>query len=103
MTLWNKLLVMAVALGVSDKVLRELADAVPRDVREDYYGGYYYPIYWWCYPHGHLDSPTDSMRAVQAASVAALASSLDTSGSGMGGGFSIGGGGGVGGGGGGTF
>ena len=102
-TLWNKLLVMAVALGVSDKVLRELADAVPRDVREDYYGGYYYPIYWWCYPHGHLDSPTDSMRAVQAASVAALASSLDTSGSGMGGGFSIGGGGGVGGGGGGTF
>ena len=78
--LWNKLLVMAVALGVSDEVLRQLADAVPRELREDLYGGYYYPVYWWCYPYGRLNSPTDSMRSVQAASLAALASSLDTSG-----------------------
>ena len=40
--LWNKLLVMAVAFGVSDEVLRELADAVPRDVRGDDVTGYIY-------------------------------------------------------------
>lgn len=32
--LWNKLLVMGVALGVSKEVLRQLAEAVPPEVRE---------------------------------------------------------------------
>ena len=103
LVLWNKLLVMAVALGVSDEVLRQLADAVPRDLREDAYGGYYYPIYWWCYPHGRLHAPTHEMNEVQTASMAEVATSLDSSGAGTGGGFSVGGSGGVGGGGGGTF
>lgn len=102
--LWNKLLVMAVALGVSDKVLRDLADAVPQDKRQDELGGYYYPVYWWCYPHGHLDSPAREMSSTYgAASAAVLAASADSSSGGFGGGFSGGGGGGVGGGGGGTF
>ena len=102
--LWNKLLVMAVALGVSDRVLRDLADAVPQDLREDELGGYYYPVYWWCYPHGHLNSPAREMSSNYGAiSAAALAASADSSSGGFGGGFSGGGGGGVGGGGGGTF
>ena len=45
--LWNKMLVLAVAFGVSDEVLRQLADAVPRELREDENGMYYYPSYWW--------------------------------------------------------
>ena len=53
---------------MSDEVLRQLADAVPRDLREDAYGGYYYPIYWWCYPHGRLHAPTHEMNEVQTAS-----------------------------------
>lgn len=102
--LWNKLLVMAVALGVSDTVLRDLADAVPQDVRQDELGGYYYPVYWWCYPHGRLGSPTKEMSSTYgAASAAVLAASANSSSGGFGGGFSGGGGGGVGGGGGGTF
>lgn len=102
--LWNKLLVMAVALGVSDKVLRDLADAVPRDMRQDEPGGFYYPVYWWCYPHGSLGSPTRDLSSTYGAiSAAALAASANSSSGGFGGGFSGGGGGGVGGGGGGTF
>lgn len=101
--LWNKLLVMAVALGVSDEVLRRLADAVPHDLRGDEEMGYYYPIYWWCYPHGSLGTPASEMHTAYHASVSELASSASSSGGGFGGGFSGGGGGGVGGGGGGTF
>ncbi len=103
LVLWNKLMVMAVALGVSKKTLRELADAVPRAVRErdDFYD--YYPVYWWCYPHAGLHEPASNLGAAYNSSVAALAASSDSSGDGFGGGFSGGGGGGVGGGGGGTF
>ncbi len=43
--LWNKMLVLAVAFGVSDEVLRQLADAVPVDRRVDENGMYYYPSY----------------------------------------------------------
>lgn len=103
LVLWNKLLVMAVALGVSDEVLRKLADAVPRDLREDEFGGYYYPVYWWCYPHVGLGSPAHEMQGVHQATISELAASLDSSSGGFGGGFSGGGGGGVGGGGGGSF
>ena len=101
--LWNKLLVMAVAFGVSDEVLRELADAVPRDVRGDDATGYIYPVYWWCYPHGRLGSPTSSLDHAYRETVAQVAESANSSGAGFGGGFSGGGGGGTGGGGGGTF
>ena len=101
--LWNKLMVMGVALGVSKKTLRELADAVPPAVRnaEGFYD--YYPVYWWCYSDPALDAPTDSIGKVYHDSVAAVAASGSSSGGGGGGGFSGGGGGGVGGGGGGTF
>ena len=101
--LWNKLMVMAVALGVSKKTLKELADAVPAEIREsgDFYD--YYPVYWWCHSHGDLDMPTSSIGSAYRDNIATLASSSNSSVGGFGGGFSGGGGGGVGGGGGGTF
>ena len=103
LVLWNKLMVMGVALGVSKKTLRELADAVPPAVRnaEGFYD--YYPVYWWCYSDPALDAPTDSIGRVYHNSVSAVAASESSSGGGGGGGFSGGGGGGCGGGGGGTF
>lgn len=101
--LWNKMLVLAAAFGVSDEVLRRLADAVPEDARVDESGVYYYPSYWWYYRHGSLGSPMSEMHDAYQATVSELASSADSSGSGFGGGFSGGGGGGVGGGGGGSF
>lgn len=103
LVLWNKLLVMGVALGVSKEVLRQLAEAVPPEVREA--DGFYdnYPCYWWYYHHYGTESPLDSFNDVYHESIRELASSSDSSGGGGGGGFSGGGGGGVGGGGGGTF
>ena len=101
--LWNKLLVMAVALGVSEEVLRQLADAVPDSMRGDEDSGYVYPVYWWCYRHHGMVSPAASLHQAYTASASALAASSNSSGGGFGGGFSGGGGGGVGGGGGGTF
>ena len=101
--LWNRLLVMAVALGVSEEVLRQLADAVPDAMRGTEDGGYYYPVYWWCYGHHGMISPAASLHQAYTASASALAASSNSSAGGFGGGFSGGGGGGVGGGGGGTF
>ena len=101
--LWNKLLVLAVALGVSDRVLEELAAATPREFEDDYVGGYYYPAWWWVRSHGSLGSPANTLNTVSPLSLAQIASSSDSSGGGFGGGFSGGGGGGAGGGGGGTF
>lgn len=100
---WNKLLVMGVALGVSKEVLRQLAEAVPPEVREA--DGFYdnYPCYWWYYHHYGTESPLDSFNDVYHETIRELASSSDSSSGGGGGGFSGGGGGGVGGGGGGTF
>lgn len=101
--LWNKLLVMGVALGVSKEVLRQLAEAVPADLRnsDDFYDNY--PCYWWYYHHCGNESPLDSFNDVYHETIRELASSSDSSSGGSGGGFSGGGGGGVGGGGGGTF
>lgn len=101
--LWNKLMVMAVALGVSKETLRQLADAVPPEVRDrdDFYD--YYPVYWWCYGYDDMDAPVDSLHQAYHESIAELASSSNSSIGGIGGGFSGGGGGGIGGGGGGTF
>ena len=103
LVLWNKLLVMGAALGVSKEVLRQLAEAVPPEVREA--DGFYdnYPCYWWYYHHYGNESPMDSFDGVYHESIRELASSSDSSGGGGGGGFSGGGGGGAGGGGGGTF
>ena len=101
--LWNKLLVMAVALGVSDKVLRDLATWSCGICAKTSWA-VTYPVYWWCYPHGSLGSPTRDLSSTYGAiSTAALAASANSSSGGFGGGFSGGGGGGVGGGGGGTF
>ena len=101
--LWNKLLVMGVALGVSKEVLRQLAEAVPADLRnsDDFYDNY--PCYWWYYHHYGNESPLDSFNDVYHETIRELASSSDSSSGGSGGGFSGGGGGGAGGGGGGTF
>lgn len=97
--LWNKLLVMGVALGVSKEVLRQLAEAVPADLRnsDDFYDNY--PCYWWYYHHYGNESPLDSFNDVYYETIRELASSSDSSSGGSGGGFSGGGGGGVGGGG----
>ena len=102
--LWDKMLVLAVAFGVSDKVLEDLANAVPRKTADlERETGCYYGMYWWCYGyHGHA-SPAHEMRDSYRLTVSNVAASLDSSGSGFGSGFSGGGGGGVGGGGGGTF
>ncbi len=96
LVLWNKLMVMAVALGVSKKTLRELANAVPASIRnrDDFYT--YYPLYWWCYGHGDSRAPVNQLGS-------AYHSAHASSSEGSGGGFSGGGGGGVGGGGGGSF
>lgn len=103
LVLWNKLLVMGVALGVSKEVLRQLAETVPADLRnsDDFYDNY--PCYWWYYHHYGNESPLDSFNDVYHETIRELASSSDSSSGGGGGGFSGGGGGGVGGGGGGTF
>ena len=100
--LWNRLLVMAVVLGVADEVIEQLKVALP-EVLDD---PYFMPTYGWYLWHGSayrsaaavLGEGFDSAHHV---STAALASSSDSSGGGGGGGFSGGGGGGFGGGGGG--
>ena len=86
LVLWNKLLVMGVALGVSKEVLRQLAEAVPPEVREA--DGFYdnYPCYWWYYHHYGIESPLDSFDDVYHESIRELASSSDSSGGGGGGG-----------------
>lgn len=101
--LWSKMLVLAAAFGVSEEVLRRLADSVPANRRMDEDGMYYYPSYWWYYSHGNLHPPMGDLHDAYQATVSELSSSSNSSGSGFGGGFSGGGGGGVGGGGGGTF
>ena len=97
--LWNRLLVMAVALGVADKVIEQLKVAMPELIDDPDF----MPIYYWYYiGQPGVGSPADVFSgAIHDASVAAIANSVDASGSGGGGGFSSGGGGGFGGGGGG--
>lgn len=104
--LWNKLLVMAVVLGVADEVIEQLRVAAPQLLEEPEIA----PIYgWYMYQPGMHSAHEDfSSRAeeahrssVHALTNADIASSSWSSGSGGGGGFSVGGGGGFGGGGGG--
>ena len=100
--LWNRLLVMAVALGVADKVIDQLKVAMPELLKDPQF----MPVYsWYYYGNGMrtnaIESVTKSVTAAHSVSTAALASSNSSSGGGFGGGFSGGGGGGFGGGGGG--
>lgn len=99
--LWNRLLVMAVALGVSEEVLKQLEMYYPQILEDPYIRSTYY----WYYSDAMLGSPMDAftgaMAAAHSVSEAQLASSDWSSGGGGGGGFSGGGGGGFGGGGGG--
>lgn len=99
--LWNRLLVMAVVLGVADRVIDQLKVAAPEMLQSDAMA----PVYGWYYFGGPGPSPLhvvgDSFEAAHSVSTAALAQSSMASASGGGGGFSGGGGGGFGGGGGG--
>lgn len=97
--LWNRLLVMAVALGVADEVIEQLKMVKPEIIDNPDF----MPVYYWYYVgRSDMASPADVFTsAVHEASVAAIARSSDSSGGGFGGGFSSGGGGGFGGGGGG--
>ena len=95
--LWNKLLVMAVALGVSEKVIEQLKVSCP-EILEDprimpVYGWYYYGD---SFGHGNAISAVGStVASSHAVSTASLASSSNSSGGGFGGGASFGGGGGL--------
>lgn len=100
--LWNRLLVMAVVLGVADKVIDQLRATMP-EILDDpgfmpTYGWYYYG---WHNGSTPADAFSKSLDSAHHVSQAALAASSDSSGGGGGGGFSGGGGGGFGGGGGG--
>lgn len=99
--LWNRLLVMAVILGVADEVIKQLQVAAPELLSDPAVA----PVYGWYYYGGVYGAPAHAFdSAVSSAhqvSTAALASSSMSSGGGFGGGFSGGGGGGFGGGGGG--
>ena len=98
--LWNRLLVMAVVLGVADEVVKQLKMIAPEllesQALSSTYGWYYVG------PHGRpYESFNTNYASAHHVSSAALASSSSSSGGGGGGGFSGGGGGGFGGGGGG--
>ncbi len=101
--LWNRLLVMAVVLGVSKEVIRQLKVALPQVVEDPSLMS----TYGWCYYDGRYSSRapsavfTKGFESAHHVSEAALAASSDSSSGGGGGGFSSGGGGGFGGGGGG--
>lgn len=99
--LWNRLLVMAVVLGVADEVIDQLRVAAPELLDDPGF----MPTYIWWSSHGSMGSPASAFGAAAAssyqASTAAVAASSSSSGGGGGGGFSGGGGGGFGGGGGG--
>lgn len=100
--LWNRLLVMAVVLGVADKVIEQLRATMPQVLDDpalmSTYGWYYYG---WHEGRAPADVFAKSLDSAHHVSQAALAASSDSSGGGGGGGFSGGGGGGFGGGGGG--
>jgi uncharacterized membrane protein len=100
--LWNRLLVMAVVLGVSKEVVKQLEVVCPELLDDPYF----MPCYCWCcYGPDRHEPPcaafASGMASAHQVSESALAASSDSSGAGAGGGFSGGGGGGFGGGGGG--
>jgi uncharacterized membrane protein len=104
--LWDHLLIMAVALGVSKEVIEQLKVACPQffDETGDFgvVGGYYFSSYIWFAGGGPMryGFPADTFSSALSSAVN-VATSHNSSGFGGGGGFSGGGGGGFGGGGGG--
>ena len=98
--LWNRLLVMAVVLGVSDEVIRQLRVEAPQ-VLDDPYLASTYGWYYASSARSPVSSFTEAASSAHSVGAAKLAASSDSSGGGGGGGFSGGGGGGFGGGGGG--
>ncbi len=104
--LWNRLLVMAVVLGVSKEVVDQLKVACPQffDESGDFgaLGGYYFSSYIWFASGGPVQGglPAETFSSALSSAVH-VATSSNSSGFGGGGGFSGGGGGGFGGGGGG--
>ena len=99
--LWNRLLVMAVALGVSEEVIKQLKIVAPEILNDPYM----HSMYYWYFMDSRLGTPASAfagaMQEAHSVSQAALSESSFSSGGGGGGGFSGGGGGGFGGGGGG--
>jgi uncharacterized membrane protein len=101
LTLWGKLLVYAIPLGVADEVMRNLDAKLSAAEIEQLSGGYYPLVY---AGDGHRPSLTSGMAALSAAIPSgSISTSPSSSGDGGGGGFSGGGGGGGGGSGGGAF
>ena len=98
--LWNRLLIMAVVLGVADEVIKQLRMVAPELLNDVALAS----TYGWYYGHGPsmpMRSFSEAAATAHSVSTAALSSSSDSGGGGGGGGFSGGGGGGFGGGGGG--
>lgn len=99
--LWNQLLVLAVVLGVSEEVIKQLKVAAPQILEDPMI----MPVYGWYHTEPGLARPMadfgESISHAHQVSTAGLASSSFSGGGGGGGGFSGGGGGGFGGGGGG--
>ena len=99
--LWDRLLVMAVVLGVSEEVIDQLRISAPEVLSDPRIA----PVYGWYYVDPTLGRATNvfasGISSAHAVSNASIASSSMSSGGGFGGGFSGGGGGGFGGGGGG--
>ncbi|MBM6774264.1 DUF2207 domain-containing protein [Olsenella profusa] len=100
--LWNRLLVMAVVLGVADEVVEQLKVALPQMLEDPCL----MPTYGWFYWYGMgsrrpVDAFSERVDSAHHVSAAALAGTSASSVGGGGGGFSGGGGGGFGGGGGG--
>ena len=91
--LWNRLLVMAVVLGVADKVIKQLELALPQVYQDEYM----YNSVLWCSPSMRGDSAASSFTSGFSESVSAASAS------GSGGGATSGGGDGFGGGGGGAY
>lgn len=102
--LWNRLLVMATALGVAEEVISQLKVALPHVLEDPYMRG----VYGWYFYDGTSRTAMapaaaihDHVTSAHNITTAKLSSSSFSSGGGGGGGFSGGGGGGFGGGGGG--
>ncbi|MEE8716100.1 MAG: DUF2207 domain-containing protein [Coriobacteriales bacterium] len=98
--LWNRLLVMAVVLGVADRVAEQLKTSVPQLYDDEALA----PMLWWYMPYGSLGRPYavfgDAISEAKSLSAGELAKTAMSSATGDSGGFSGGGfGGGFGGGG----
>lgn len=86
--LWNKLLVMAAALGVAEEVIKQLKASYP----EIYEDTQFRPMLWWYSPYGMSHThPLDRINSNVGESFRHVFGSQASSGGGFGGGFSGGG------------